>query len=155
MWIDYKNAYDSVPYSWLTEMLDLYKIDKHTKNFIKLLMPNWRTKIHLPYTSGCVSTDWITFLRGIFQGSSLSPLLFFLALAPIRNILKRNNVGYKISKRKVNNLLYIDDLKVYTKGATDMERCRALIEQFSDDIKMSFGLYKCAVLHVKAGKQID
>ena len=44
MWIDYKNAYDSVPYSWFTEMLDLYKIDKHTKNFIKLLMPNWRTK---------------------------------------------------------------------------------------------------------------
>ena len=44
IWIDYKNAYDSVPYSWLTEMLDLYKIDKHTKNFIKLLMPNWRTK---------------------------------------------------------------------------------------------------------------
>ena len=35
-----------------------------------------------------------------------------------------------------------------------MERCRALIEEFSEDIKMTFGLDKCAVLYVKAGKQI-
>ena len=56
--------------------------------------------------------------------------------------------------KKVNNLLYIDDLKVYTKGIKEMERSRALIEEFSDDIKMSFGLEKCAVLHIKKGKQI-
>ena len=154
MWIDYKKAYDSVPHSWLIEILNLYKIDKHTKNFIKLLMPKWRTKIHLPHTSGCITSDFITFLRGIFQGDSLSPLLFCLALAPIRNILRRNDVGYKIVGKKVNNLLYIDDLKIYTKGRKEMERSRALIEEFSDDIKMSFGLEKCAVLHIKSGKQI-
>mmetsp|Transcript_1842 Transcript_1842/g.2013 ORF Transcript_1842/g.2013 Transcript_1842/m.2013 type:complete len:89 (+) Transcript_1842:1-267(+) len=63
------------------------------------------------HTKGCVDTDFITFLRGIFQGDSLSPLLFCLALAPIGNILKRDNIGYKITGKKVNNLLYIDDLK--------------------------------------------
>ena len=33
-----------------------------------------------------------------------------------------------------------------------MERCKALIEEFSSDIKMSFGIDKCAVIHLKRGK---
>jgi hypothetical protein len=64
-------------------------------------------------------------------------------------------VGYKILNRKISNLIYIDDLKVYAKDATEMERCRALIAEFSDDIKMTFALEKCAVLNIKAGKLID
>ena len=110
MWIDYKKAYDSVPHSWLIEMMKLYKIDKQTINFIIKLMPSWRTKIHLPHVNGCLTTEDINFLRGIFQGDTLSPLLFCLALAPIRNILKKAGVGYKILGTKVSNLLYIDDL---------------------------------------------
>ena len=33
-----------------------------------------------------------------------------------------------------------------------MERCRALVKEFSDDIKMSFGLDKCAVIHIVKGE---
>ena len=36
-----------------------------------------------------------------------------------------------------------------------MERCRALIEMFSKDIKMEFGLDKCAVIHMERGKIVD
>ena len=152
MWIDYKKAYDSITHSWLTEILDLYKIDDQTRFFITYLMKNWHTKIHLPHDAGCISIEEIFFLRGIFQGDSLSPLLFCLALTPISNILKRNNVGYMIQRRKVSHLLYMDDLKIFARGIAEMERCRALIQEFSDDIKMTFGLDKCAVIHMKKGK---
>ena len=54
MWINYKKAYNSVPHSWLTKILDMYKIDDTTSGFINHLMPFWRTKIYLPYKSGCV-----------------------------------------------------------------------------------------------------
>ena len=115
-------------------------------------MKKWKTKISLPHKDGCIVSDQITFLTGIFQGDTFSPLLFCLALAPIRNILKRAEVGYKIAGEKLSNLLYIDDLKAYAKDATEMERCRALISEFSDDIMMTFGLDKCAVVHMKKGK---
>ena len=152
MWIDYMKAYDSIPHSWLTEMMTIYKIDKNTINFITQLMPSWRTRIYLPHSEGCTTTEDIRFLRGIFQGDTLSPLLFCLALAPIRNILKKANVGYKIGETKVSNLLYIDDLKCYAKNDVEMERCRALIQEFSTDIAMTFGLEKCAAIHMKKGK---
>ena len=152
MWIDYQKAYDSIPHSWLIAMMRLYKIDDKTIKFIIKSMPSWRTKIHLPHSKGCLTTEDISFLRGIFQGDTLSPLLFCLALAPIRNILKRANIGYKIGGKKVSNLLYIDDLKCYAKDDNEMERCRALIDEFSTDIAMTFGLEKCAVVHMKKGQ---
>ena len=36
-----------------------------------------------------------------------------------------------------------------------MERCRALIEEFSADIAMKFGLEKCAVIHMKKGEIVN
>jgi len=52
----------------------------------------------------------------------------------------------------VSKLLYIDDLKIYAKSDTQMERCKAVVEEFSKDIKMDFGINKCAVIHVKKDK---
>ena len=49
----------------------------------------------------------------------------------------------------------MDDLKVYCKDAEEMERSRKLIAQFSEDIKMDFGLDKCAVVHIKKGDLIN
>ena len=36
-----------------------------------------------------------------------------------------------------------------------MERCKALIQEFSNDITMEFGLDKCAVIHMKKGKVVN
>ena len=155
MWIDYKKAYDSVPHEWMLECLSLYKIDTTIQRFIKVMIKQWKTNVHLHSKEGRISTDTIFFRRGIFQGDSLSPLLFCLALTPISRLLRRNKVGYTIEKMKVNNLLYIDDLKVFAKGKEEMEKCRALIKMFSDDIKMEFGLSKCAVIHINKGTIVN
>jgi len=53
-----------------------------------LAIKKWRTRIFLLHKNGCIESTDITFLRGIFQGDIFSPLIFCLALAPIRNILK-------------------------------------------------------------------
>ena len=155
MWIDYKKAYDSVPHSWIIEAMKLYKIDDTTCKFIEMLMPEWRTKIHLPHKDGCITTDDINIERGIFQGDSLSPLIFCICLIPITNILRRAKAGYKLAKNLISHLLYMDDLKIYSKNAEEMERCRRLISQFSEDIKMEFGLDKCAVIHIVKGNISD
>ena len=36
-WIDYRKAYDSIPHSWIKKVLDIYKIDPTTKQFVWLL----------------------------------------------------------------------------------------------------------------------
>ena len=61
-------------------------------------------------------------------------------------------MGNKIAGMTVSNSFYIDDLKVFAADAKQMERCRTVIKEFSDDINMSFGLDKCAVIHLTRGK---
>ena len=53
--------------------------------------------------------------RGIFQGDSLSPLLFVISLIPLSLILRKCNAQYTLGKDKpsINHLLFMDDLKLY------------------------------------------
>ena len=61
--------------------------------------------------------------RGIFQGDSLSPLLFFIALIPLTNELNRADCGYQVygTERKISHLLYMDDLKLLGRNENEVE----------------------------------
>ena len=54
--------------------------------------------------------------QGIFQGDSLCPLVFVLALIPLSLISRKEKAAYEVSesKEKINNLLFMDELKLYS-----------------------------------------
>ena len=56
--------------------------------------------------------------RGIFQGDSLSPLLFVLAVIPLTLMLNKTKIFYLSKRRseKINHLLFMDDLKPFAKN---------------------------------------
>lgn len=154
-WIDYRKAFDSVPHSWLIEVLRLYKINIIIINALEQLMNRWKTTISLKAQSKTIQTSPIALKRGIFQGDSLSPLWFCLALNPLSSLLNASNYGYVIdtrTKQKVNHLFYVDDLKVYSASAQQLHSILEIVKNFSDSIRMGLGIEKCAVLNVKAGQ---
>ena len=70
----------------------------------------WRTDL----TSGKHVFREVRTKRGIFQGESLSPLLFVLALTPLTLLLREVKAGYDIREKvMINHLLYMDDLKFH------------------------------------------
>ena len=55
-------------------------------------------------------------IGGIFQGDSLSPLLFVLCMSPLTLILRKSTAGYNLAKEfQLNHFLFMDDLKLYGK----------------------------------------
>ena len=92
--------------------------------------------------------------QGIFQGDSLSPLLFLLCLIPLTVILHKSESASQFSsnKEKINHLLFMDDLKLYAKNEKDLDSLVQTVRIFSDDIGMEFGIDKCAILVLKRGK---
>ena len=149
-WVDYRKAYDMLPHSWICESLDLVKVAKNMSRLVKGSMGDWRTVL----TANGETLGEVRIRRGIFQGDSLSPLLFIVAMLPLTAILKRETaLGYKFGreKRRINHLLFMDDLKLYAGNRTDLEELVGIVQKFSKDIGMEFGLDKCAVLEIKDG----
>lgn len=61
--------------------------------------------------------------RGIFQGDSLSPLLFVIIMIPLSMILKDEAKGFMFGNagERVNHLLFMDDLKLYSSSEKELE----------------------------------
>lgn len=68
-WIDYKKAFDSLPHTWIIEILQTYKISSEIIAFIKSSMGKWKTNIKLYYSEGELDVNNIAIKRGIFQGA--------------------------------------------------------------------------------------
>ena len=92
--------------------------------------------------------------QGIFQGDSLSPLVFASALIPLSLILITAKAAYKFSesKEKINHLIFMDDLKLYSRNEKGLDSLIHTVRVFSEDIGMEFGIEKCAMLVMKKGK---
>ena len=108
-----------VPQSWIINCLKMYKIPHKTINFIEKTMKNWRVEL----TAGGKSLAETKIQRVIFQGDTLSPLLYIIAMMPVNHQLKKCTAGYKLSRsqEKINHLMYMDDIKLFAKREKERE----------------------------------
>ena len=95
-----------------------------------------------------------SFKWGIFQGDSLSSLVFVLALIPLSLILRKAKAAYEFSesKEKINHLLFTDDLKLHSWNEKGLDWLVQTVHIFSEDIRMDFDIEKCAMLVTEKGK---
>ena len=73
-YVDYKKAYDMVPHSRILKSLQLVGAADNIMNVLERGMAKWKVQLNAGYE---VLGD-VNIKRGIFQGYSLSPLLFVL-----------------------------------------------------------------------------
>lgn len=155
-YIDYKKAFDSVPHSWLIKILEIYKINPKIINFLRNIMPQWKTTLQINCKPNPITTRQISIKKGIYQGDSLSPLWFCLALNPLSHLLQRCRAGYCLKNNTENttisHLIYMDDIKLYSQSEKEMKKLVEATTEFSKDINMQFGLDKCKTLHIIRGK---
>ena len=135
-----KKCFDSVPHEWILRSLELFKVSPRVVRFLQHNMKKWKTQLTLTHESGTLMSDNINIKRGIFQGDSLSPLLFCISLIPLSLELNSSGYGYKIGTDWITHLFYMDDLKLYAKDDSELEGLLKIVKGFSDDIGMEFGL---------------
>ena len=155
-WIDYRKAYDSVPHNWLLECLRLFKFPPVLVSCIERPALMWKTTLFLHLFSEEPRFLSVVSVRcGIFQGDTLSPLLFCLSLNPLCYLLDELS-GYKVTTTTtLTHLLYMDDLKLFATNDVGLQRLIDVVQMFSADIRMNFGIQKCAKLSIKQGKRVS
>ena len=107
-------------------------------------MEKWKVML----CSGDSQLGEVELERGIFQGDSLSSLVFVLALIPLSLILRKAKAAYDFSesKEKINHLLFMDDLNLYSPSEKGLDSLVQTVCIFSGDIGMDFRIEKRAML---------
>ena len=113
--------------------------------------------MHLYTEKKLIETQDIKIKCGIFQGDSLSPLLFCICLICLTEQLNRLNTGCEehTTKIKVSHILHMDDLKLIFKSEKELQKQIQTVKTFNDVIHMEFGLEKCAKIAFKRGKLVQ
>lgn len=110
---------------------------KIIRRAVRLLIPLWQMTISVRTGEGTKTTR-IVLKRGLFQGDSLSPLLFCLCAAPVSHIL-RKTPGFvsEVREDPVTHLMFMDDLKMYQGTPQQLSRAMDEVLQVSEDLGVS------------------
>ena len=117
-------------------------------------MESWQTIL----MAGNEELPRVNTQRGDFQGDTLSPLLFVICLIPLIHTLQKVNAGYQLGRgqrKKINHLLFINDLKLYRNSKKEAEKLTNTVRIFLKDIAMEFGISKSVHVTIKAGKLVS
>ena len=130
----------------------MFGIENNVEDLLNNSMKSWKLELN---ASGKTLGE-VDIRKGIFQGDSLSPLLFVLCMVPLTWLLRRAKAGYEWGNKgfKLNHLLLKDDLKLFTKSKNQIDSLVQTVHIFSEDIGMQFGIKKCGVLIMERGKVI-
>ena len=133
VWIVYREAYDFVPHSWILECLDTLGIADNATHFLEQIMKKWKLFLNSNWSDLCeVDVD-----RGIFQGNSLSPLIFIIYMIPLSLLLRKVKASYEQGRKefKLNHLLFMDDLKLYGKSEDQIDSLVQTVFMFKQQCK--------------------
>ena len=96
-WVDFRKAYDMVFHAWIIKALKLVGAASNVIGLLKSTMIDWKAEL----ISGDISLGEVNINRGIFQGDSLSSLLFVISLIPLTLVLRQMKQGYLFQKGRV------------------------------------------------------
>ena len=150
--IDYRKVYHFVPYSWILKCLDMFGIADNVRDSLEKNMKKWK----LLFNSNRLDLFHVDVNRDIFQGDSLSQLIFVIFMIPLSLLLRKVKTSYEWDRKefKLNHLLFMDDLKLLAKRNDQIDSLVQTVFGFTEDIGMELGLKKCRVIILKKGKLV-
>uniref|UniRef100_A0A183CPI0 Reverse transcriptase domain-containing protein n=1 Tax=Globodera pallida TaxID=36090 RepID=A0A183CPI0_GLOPA len=149
-WFDFKKAFDSVPHNLILWMLRVIGVPDDLRSNIRAIMDLWATQLKV---GGRVIGDAIPVRTGVFQGDTLSPLLFCLCVWPISFVLDQTPQYHFRCMRhlqegfSIGHVFYMDDLKCYCMGKGELTQVVERVQECTSALGLSINHSKSAWLN--------
>ena len=139
--LDFKKAFDSVEWNFITECLKHYNFGESLINWIKILYANPKVAVK---NNGYIS-DVFDIHRGVRQGCPFSCLIFILCIEVLAESIRQNkNIrGIKLNTSHIKICQYADDATIFLQNETEFAKCIELIENFGKISGMQLNMSKC------------
>ena len=161
-WTDVKKAFDSVCQNHILRIMEVLGVPKWIINWIKEAMKTWRTKLQI-YINGTPSvTEAINIICGIFQGDSLSPVLFCISYIFVSIIIRNLRIGYipgvpgkRVASKMRSHIIFMDDFKAFSSNIESFKKILTTSIDILKEVGLEVGYDKCAVMKVERGKVVQ
>jgi sorting nexin-29 len=147
LFIDYKQAFDSVNRHKLKQTLKHYKIPEKLVNLIRMTLEETTAKMQIEHQTG----EEFTYTKGVKQGDGLSTTLFILALhRVIQDVDKRGSIIYKSTQI----CAYADDVAIISRTENELKKLYENIEKSANKIGLYTNIKKTKYMRIsrKGGK---
>jgi hypothetical protein len=139
--LDIKAAYDSVDRSLLWSRCAHVGLPGNVIAILQALFDNNCSYIAL---NGCKSESF-PISSGVLQGSLLSPILYSVFIDGLIDYLRLHGPGIIVGGKRLNCLLYADDIALLANCAEDLQTLLNLCNKYSIDFRFRFNVGKCAL----------
>jgi len=93
-----------------------------------------------------IKSEKIPHLRGLPQGSSLSPILFNFYIDSLIDILEQENLMMNSMGIKSNNLFFADDGNIHSNDREVVQKLLDIAHKWENEFGMKFSPEKCLIL---------
>ena len=151
--VDFEKAFDSVSHGFLQKVLEIFGFGTTFRKWIKVL-----------YTGACScvmndghSTGYFEIQRGVRQGDPISPYLFVLIIEILANVIRNDKgvMGIPLDKNEVKQVLYADDVTIFVKDVSSLQRLEVLFDAFSKISGLKVNRDKTKLLRLGIGSNQD
>ena len=128
LFIDFKKAFDSIEWDYLSTVLDVFNFKEDFKRWAKV----FNTDISSCVTNNGFASPFFNLHRGVRQGCPLSGLLFVLEIELLNLPIQTNSniKGIKVGDDEIKNTLYADDTTLFVKELESVQELLEMLEKF-------------------------
>ena len=114
-------------------------------------MKNWRVEL----TAGGKKLGWNKHPKRYFPRRCIVIPTIHNCHDPTKQHTQKCTAGHNLnrSQQKINHLMYMDDIKLFTKNEKELKTLIHTVRIYNQDIGVEFGIEKCALLVMKSGKR--
>ena len=152
-WLDFANAYGSIPHNLIQVAMDHYHIPHHIQGMIT----GYLGDIKLRFQSAMFTTKWQPVEKGIVTGCTISPILFVMGMNLIITAASTKSRGPKTAAGSQQPVIraFMDDLTVITPTHVQARWVLAELERMATWAKMIFKPKKSRCLVIQKGKTTE
>ncbi len=150
VWLDFANAYGSIPHNLIQVALDYYHIPYNIQGMIT----SYLRGIKLRFQSAKFTTKWQPVEKGIVTGCTISPILFIMGMNLIISAASTKSRGPKTAAGCQQPVIraFRDDLTVITPTNVQARWVLAELDRMATWAKMVFKPKKSRSLVIQKGK---
>ena len=126
---DLQKAFDSVEFPVLLDRLHSVGVNGKLWRIIRNWYQGWACSVKLDDSY----SDTFPILRGVRQGSILSPALFLLVMDPLLKQLEASGVGLCVSSYYVGCFLHVDDIRTIATSVQSLEFRTQEVSKFTTE----------------------